>query len=108
MFWPIRFTGVSFFSPRNGFVCDNVLSSEVVLDNGEFLHANTNEKSDLRIDLLKGGSSNLGIVAHFTMQVFPASQIWGGIIRYNISTAPQQLQAFSNFLGANRTMSSQR
>ena len=91
--------GISFFSPRKGFVCDNVENYEVVLANGTIVNANARENASLWL-ALKGGSSNFGIVTRFDMRTFAQGNIWGGIIRYDISTAPQQLQAFSNFISS--------
>ena len=91
--------GISFWSPREGFVCDNVLNYEAVLADGRIVHANAPENADLWL-ALKGGSSNFGIVTRFDMRTLPQGELWGGTIRYDISTAPQQLKAFSDFLGS--------
>ncbi|ROW15441.1 hypothetical protein VPNG_02432 [Cytospora leucostoma] len=39
--------GLSFFSSREGFVCDNVINYEVVLASGRVVNANANENPDL-------------------------------------------------------------
>ena len=88
--------GISFFSPRKGFVCDNIENFEVVLANGKVVNANSRENADLWI-ALRGGSSKFGIVTRFDMRTFSQGNIWGDIIRYDISTAPQQLEASANF-----------
>jgi FAD/FMN-containing dehydrogenase len=51
--------GLSFFSSREGFICDNVVNFEVVVASGEILHANARENSDLWV-ALRGGGNNLG------------------------------------------------
>ena len=80
-------------------MCDNVLNYEVVLADGRIVNANAQENADLWL-ALKGGSSNFGIVTRFDMQTFPQGSIWGGTIHYDISTAPQQLEAFSDFISS--------
>ena len=88
--------GLSFFSPRKGFVCDNVLNYQVVLANGTIIDVNTKHNADL-MRALRGGSNNFGIVTRFDLNTFVQGNVWGGDIIYNISTAPEQLRAFVEF-----------
>lgn len=46
--------GLSFFSSREGFICDNVVNFEVVLASGKVVNANANENADLW-KALRGG-----------------------------------------------------
>lgn len=39
--------GLSFFSSREGFICDNVVNFEVVLASGKIVNANAKENPDL-------------------------------------------------------------
>lgn len=88
--------GISFFSPRYGFVCDNVENFEIVLSSGELTNANANENPDL-FKALKGGSNNFGVVTGINMRVFPQGKFWGGFIGQPISTRFAQFQAFEEF-----------
>ena len=72
------------------------MSYEVVLSNGQIVEANANENSDLWI-ALRGGSNNFGIVTKFSFATFSQALMWGGFTYSDISTAPQQIEAFSNF-----------
>ncbi|MCJ1395726.1 hypothetical protein MMC18_008612 [Xylographa bjoerkii] len=92
--------GLSYFAPRLGFVCDNVVNYEVVLASGEVVNANTSSHPDLFF-ALKGGSNNFGVVTRFDLKTFTQGNIWGGSIGYEISTKDQQLEAFSRFTDAN-------
>ena len=90
--------GISFFSPREGFVCDNVQDYEIVLANGTVL--NVTRRSSRHSDLLRalrGGSKNFGIVTRLDLRTFPQGKLWGGDIVYNISTLGQQLDSFVAF-----------
>ncbi len=91
--------GISFFSPRYGFVCDNVLNFEVVLASGQIVNANSGSNPDLW-RALRGGSNNFGIVTAFTMRSFDQGKFWGGFIGIDISTIEQQFKAFSSILGS--------
>ncbi|KAF2193008.1 FAD-binding domain-containing protein, partial [Zopfia rhizophila CBS 207.26] len=86
--------GISFFSGRKGFACDNVVNYEVVLASGKVIQANAKENADLWL-ALKGGSNNFGIVTRFDLKPFEQGDYWGGVIRYNDSAAPQLVKAFA-------------
>lgn len=89
--------GISFLSPQRGFACDNVVNMEIVLADGQIVHANTQQNPDL-FTALKGGSNNFGIVTRFDFQTFSLGNFWGGFITYPSITIPQQLQAFETFI----------
>lgn len=61
--------GLSFFSSREGFICDNVLNYEIVLASGEICNANAQENADLWL-ALRGGGNNLGVVTSFDCKTF--------------------------------------
>lgn len=91
--------GVSFFSPRYGYVCDNVENFEVVLASGQIVNANARSNPDLW-RALRGGSNNFGIVTAFDMRTFPQGNFWGGFGGISISTLQQQFRAFEKLTGA--------
>lgn len=69
--------GVSYFSPRYGFICDIVENFEVVLATGEIVNANANEHPRLW-KALRGGISNFGIVTALKLKTFEQGPFWGG------------------------------
>ena len=85
--------GLSYFAPRYGFVCDQVVNYRIVLANGTAVNANYKDNSDLWF-ALKGGSNNFGVVTRFDLNVFPLGKIWGGSIYNPIETLPAQVKAF--------------
>ncbi|KAL8770875.1 MAG: hypothetical protein Q9209_003526 [Squamulea sp. 1 TL-2023] len=85
--------GLSFFAPRYGFVCDQVVNFEIVLANGTAVNANSKCNTDLWF-ALKGGSNNFGVVTRFDLKSFPLGKIWGGSIYNPIDSLPAQIQAF--------------
>lgn len=85
--------GISFFSPRYGFVCDSVQNFEVVLGSGAIVSANATSNPTLWAPL-KGGSNNFGVVTRFDMKTFAQGDMWGGEIVYPITTLDAQLEAF--------------
>ncbi|TKA30695.1 hypothetical protein B0A50_02415 [Salinomyces thailandicus] len=91
--------GVSFFSPRKGFVCDMVERFEVVLASGEIVQATSDSHRDLWL-ALKGGSNNFGVVTAIEQRVFEQGDFWGGFIGFDESTFPAQFEAFEALTGS--------
>ena len=89
--------GLSFFSPRFGLVCSNVLSYEVVLASGCVTTASASANPDLW-RALKGGSNNFGIVTRFTCRSFPSTKIWSGFLYMPASQTAKVLAAFHEFV----------
>ncbi|SLM38048.1 fad binding domain protein [Lasallia pustulata] len=89
--------GLSFFSPRFGLVCSNILSYELVLASGFVTTASASTNPDLW-RALKGGSNNFGIVTRFTARSFPSTKIWSGFLYMPASQAAKVLAAFHEFV----------
>ena len=89
--------GISFFSPRYGFTCDNVVNYEIVLANGEIVNANTTSQPEL-FAALKGGQNNFGIVTRFDFSTIPLPQTYGGslMLPFNSDTKAGAIAALSN------------
>ncbi|KAH8432049.1 FAD-binding oxidoreductase [Aspergillus melleus] len=84
--------GLSFFSSREGFICDNVVNYEIVLASGEVIQANAHENPDLWI-ALRGGANNFEIVTRYDMRTFPQGRFWGGSVYYFEPSFPSQMEA---------------
>ncbi|KAI1205189.1 FAD-binding domain-containing protein [Annulohypoxylon truncatum] len=86
--------GLSFFSSREGFICDNVVNFEVVLASGAVVQANAHQNADLW-RALKGGGNNFGVVTRYDLRTFPQQPFWGGAVFYLASDAnyPKQVEA---------------
>ncbi|KAH6661823.1 FAD binding domain-containing protein [Halenospora varia] len=88
--------GMSFFSPRYGMPCDNVINYEVVLSDGSIVNANASSHPDL-YKALKGGSNNFGVVTRFDLRAISQGPFWGGMAFYNASSLPTLISYFSHF-----------
>jgi hypothetical protein len=84
--------GLSFFSSREGFICDNVVNFQVVLSSGKVVNANANENRDLWI-ALRGGGNNFGIVTRFDLRTFEQGLLWGGNVFYFADKFPGQIDS---------------
>jgi FAD/FMN-containing dehydrogenase len=89
--------GLGWFMAKYGFTCDNLLSAEIVLPNGDLVTANENDHSDL-FWALRGGGGNFGVIASFTYQLHPlATTVIGGMILYPIDQAKEVLQFYRQY-----------
>lgn len=89
--------GLSFFSSREGFICDSVTNYEVVLASGKVVNANALENPDLW-KALRGGGNNLGVVTRFDLRTFKQGPFWGGAVFYFPPSFPGQVEALVNEL----------
>lgn len=89
--------GLSFFSPQYGFVCNNVLTFEVVLADGSIVNASEKDNPKLW-RALKGGGNNFGVVTSFTLRSFASTNVWSGFLYLLPYKAPDVLAAFHSFV----------
>jgi FAD/FMN-containing dehydrogenase len=69
--------GISFFSGRYGWACDNVNTYEVVFADGTIHEVFCASYPDLYF-ALRGGGNNFGIVTRFDLVTFPQGDLWAG------------------------------
>jgi len=89
----VKTGGLSFFSPRFGMVCSNIISYEVILASGAITTASSINNPDLW-RALKGGANNFGIVTSFTARSFPNANIWSGFLYLPSFQATKVLATF--------------
>lgn len=68
--------GISYFSGKYGWACDNVRNFEVVLSSGRIVDASPWQNQDLYWALRGGGGSNWGIVTRFDLAAFDQGGVW--------------------------------
>ncbi|KAF2023676.1 FAD-binding domain-containing protein [Setomelanomma holmii] len=88
--------GISFFSNKRGWACDNVASYEVVTASGLIVNASPTSYPDLYW-ALRGGGNNFGIVTNFKLHAFPLGQMWGGQRIYTDNNFAAVLDAIYKF-----------
>lgn len=88
--------GISFFSNKVGWACDNVAAYEVVTASGLVVTATPAAFPDLYW-ALRGGGGNFGIVTNFKLDAFPLGQMWGGQRIFTENNFNSVLDALYNF-----------
>jgi FAD/FMN-containing dehydrogenase len=89
--------GVGWLMNRCGLVCDNTLSYDVVLANGELIRANANEHADL-FWALKGGGGNFGVVTAITYRMYPITTVISGMVLHPLANAREVLRFYRDFI----------
>jgi FAD/FMN-containing dehydrogenase len=87
--------GIGWFSRKHGLTCDNFVSLELVLANGEVIEVNEDSHPDL-LWALRGGGGNFGIVTRFTMRAHefgPMMRI--GVAAYEPEDAAEALRGYA-------------
>ncbi len=89
--------GVGHLTRKCGLTIDNLLSADVVLADGKFVHANDGENSDL-FWAIRGGGGNFGIVTSFTFKLHEIDMIYGGPMLYELGEAAEVMKWYREFI----------
>ncbi|KAL5083991.1 hypothetical protein Trisim1_000724 [Trichoderma cf. simile WF8] len=89
--------GISFFSSERGLACDNVISYELVLANGQILNVTEKSHPDLFWGM-RGAGITLGIVTRMELRTFNFGQIWGGASVFAHENKAAVFDAFNKFV----------
>ncbi|GJN85264.1 hypothetical protein PLIIFM63780_008828 [Purpureocillium lilacinum] len=94
--------GISFFSARYGWACDNVNNYQVVLADGSIRDVSYKSSYSDLYWALRGGGNNFGIVTRFDLATYPQGDLWAGAktFLYTKETAAAVDNAFY-YLGIN-------
>ncbi|KAH8173740.1 FAD binding domain-containing protein [Sarocladium implicatum] len=93
--------GISFFSNKHGWACDNVLKYEVVTAAGYVLKVTPKSDPELYW-ALRGGGNNFGIVTAFTFEAIPLPKaaMWGGTKSYLENSFDEVADAFADLIAS--------
>nr|MBA2679103.1 FAD-binding oxidoreductase [Ktedonobacteraceae bacterium] len=89
--------GIGYLARSLGLTIDNLLGVDVVLADGSFVTASTEEHADL-FWAVRGGGGNFGVVTSFLFQLHPISTVYGGPIFWPLEQAADLLKFWRNFI----------
>jgi hypothetical protein len=89
--------GISFFGPRYGWACNQVLSYQVVLANGSIVEASESHNADLWWGL-RGGSNNFGVVTGVTLTAFEQGPLWTTTTDNTLASVNDQVSIYSQMM----------
>jgi FAD/FMN-containing dehydrogenase len=86
--------GMGWLMATHGLSCDNLLSTQVVLADGQIVTASSTENPDL-FWALRGGGGNFGIVTNFEFRLYPVGPtVLGGMILHPMENAREVLRFY--------------
>ncbi|MGK0223183.1 MAG: FAD/FMN-containing dehydrogenase [Limisphaerales bacterium] len=88
--------GYGWLAGKYGMTCDNLVSAELVLADGNVVTASTEENEDLFWGI-RGGGGNFGIVTSFEFRLHPVTMVLGGMIIHPRSEAQNFLRFFRDY-----------
>jgi FAD/FMN-containing dehydrogenase len=90
--------GYGWTSSKYGLTCDNLISAEVVLADGQVVRASDRENADLFWGI-RGGGGNFGIVTDFEFRLHPLGPIvLAGLAMWPIERATEVLSAWRDYV----------
>ena len=85
--------GLGWLMGKYGVACDNLVSAEVLLANGEIVHCSDDDNADL-MWALRGGGGNFGIVTNFGFKLHEVQSVLAGSLYFNIENAVSILKKY--------------
>jgi FAD/FMN-containing dehydrogenase len=89
--------GLGYLMGKHGAVCDNLLSLEVVMADGEALIASEDQNADL-FWAMRGAGANFGIVTSFRYRLHPLEQVLAGMLLYKREQAAELIAFHREFV----------
>jgi FAD/FMN-containing dehydrogenase len=89
--------GIGYLSRTLGLTIDNLLGVDMVLADGSFVMANTEEHADL-FWAIRGGGGNFGVVTSFLFQLHPISTVYGGPMLWPLEQASEVMKFWRDFI----------
>src|SRR6266850_6743400 len=92
--------GFGWLTRKYGMTVDNLVSVDLIMADGNKLHASENENTDL-FWAIRGGGGNFGVVTQFEFRLFPVGpEIVAGLIVFPFSQAEQILTKYREFVAS--------
>ena len=89
--------GHGYLTRKYGLTIDNLVSADVVLADGELVHASENENEDL-FWALRGGGGNFGVVTSFEFQLHPVETVVAGPMFWPIDDLEETMRWYREWL----------
>jgi FAD/FMN-containing dehydrogenase len=91
--------GIGHLTRKYGLTIDNIVSADVVLADGNIVHASEDENDDL-FWALRGGGGNFGVVTSIEFRLHPQANVIAGPIFWPIEAASEVLAWYREWLPA--------
>lgn len=89
--------GIGHLTRKCGLTIDNLVSADMVLADGSFAKANSEENPDL-FWAIRGGGGNFGVVTSFTFNLHHIDMLYGGPMFYELSETTEVMKWYRDFI----------
>jgi len=89
--------GIGYLARRYGLTIDSLLSVDMVLADGSFVTASSEENTDL-FWAVRGGGGNFGVVTSFEFRMHPVKMVQFGPTFWPLEQAAEVLKAYRHFI----------
>ena len=89
--------GLGYLMGKHGAACDNLLSVDMVMADGEMLTASSEQNADL-FWAVRGAGANFGVVTSFRYRLHPLGQILAGLLLHPRERAAEVIAFHREFL----------
>lgn len=89
--------GLGHLTRKYGLSIDNLLAVDVVLADGTFVTANSDQHEDL-FWAVRGGGGNFGVVTSFTFQLHQVDIVYGGPMLWELSEAYELMKWYNRLI----------
>ena len=91
--------GIGHLSRKHGLTIDNLIDADVVLADGQQVHASADENPEL-FWALRGGGGNFGVVTSFRFRAHPVSTVLAGPTFWPLEQTAEVMRFYREFLPA--------
>lgn len=89
--------GHGYLTRKYGLAIDNLVSADVVMANGQLVHANESEHPDL-FWAIRGGGGNFGVVTSFEFRLHPVDKVFAGPMFWSLDDLESTLGWYRDWL----------
>ena len=89
--------GIGHLTRPFGLACDNIISADVVIADGQFVVASEKENADL-FWALRGGGGNFGVVTSFEFRLHEVSTVYAGPVFWSLDRGADAMTFYREFM----------
>jgi FAD/FMN-containing dehydrogenase len=89
--------GIGHLTRKCGLTIDNLLAVDIVLADGRFVTASTEENEDLHW-AVRGGGGNFGVVTSFLFRLHPIKTVYAGPTLWTLDRTAEVMQFYREFI----------
>jgi FAD/FMN-containing dehydrogenase len=89
--------GIGHLTRNFGLSIDNLISVDMVLADGSFVAADTNQNQDL-FWAVRGGGGNFGVVTAFTFKLHPVDTVYAGPMLWDLSETAEMMKWYQELI----------